>query len=459
MKQNSVTVGINKEHPLVSDFMSLFKSKVGLDLSFNRQESWEEKQRSKYLSSLVSGQAPSKIIVANIEECLSLTLEGTLDYQYFKHWQDLGFKFIAIDGNNRTQTIDLFLQGKVAIEHGIYVLPTGSVSIHAGCDNYKTLPKIFKDYIKENITITLCEYVVATRSGLSRLFTNINDGVTLNPQELRNATLVPFADAVRNMVTENRSSFRTIFKDNNRLKIDEQIVLMAVYSTFGAEHGVSKKDKDQAYEDNSAVWINFSTQGGEKRIVDTLKIVDKYAKKSFKYASTLLNFFMVIVELSKQKRTIKDKGKLMTWFLSTEAERLASEEILVKKNNGELRNYSSCCDVTSEYTLTARLNFIRKDMAKLTDDIVTELDPDRLFTTQQRFQMWKKQNGVCIATGKTIPQDEINDHELWNADHIVAWILGGETNIENGQLVCSRWNKSKGKKLTAEFNKNHLIAA
>ena len=107
------------------------------------------------------------------------------------------------------------------------MLPTGSVNIHSGNDNFKTFPKILKDHIKEHIMITLCEYVVATRSGLSRLFTNINDGVTLNAQELRNAVLVPFADAVRNTVIENMSSFKTIFKDNNRLKIDEQVVLMA----------------------------------------------------------------------------------------------------------------------------------------------------------------------------------------------------------------------------------------
>ena len=317
----------------------------------------------------------------------------------------------------------------------------------------------FKDYITENIMITICEYIVATRSGLSRLFTNINDGVTLNPQELRNATLVPFADAVRNTVSDEMSSFKTIFKDNNRLKIDEQLVLMAVYSTFGADHGVSKKDKDEAYIDNSPVSTNYFTQGGEKRIAETLKIVDKYATKAFKYPSTLLNFFMVVVELSKQKRTIKDKAKFMKWFLSTEAERLASDKILVKKKNGELRNYASCCDVTSEYTLPARLLLIRQDMAKLSDDIVTELDPNRLFIPQQRFKLWQKQGGICAATGRKIDQDEINNHELWNADHIVPWVFGGETTIENGQLVCSRWNKSKGKKSQADMIKKELIAA
>ena len=459
MIQNIVTVGINKENPLVSDFMSTFRNKVGLDLSFNRLGCWEENQKESFVTSLVLGQAPSKIIVANIEECLALCLEGTLDYEYFSRWLQQGYKYIAIDGNNRTLTIDLFLQGKVSIKHGIYVLPTGSVNIHSTNDNYKTFPKILKDYIKENIMITVCEYVVATRIGLSRLFININDGERLNAQELRNAILVPFADSVRNTVIENYSSFKNIFKDNARLKIDEQVVLMAVYSTFGAEHGISKRDKDEAYLDNSAVWINFATQGGEKVLIDTLKIVDKYATPAFKQSSTLLNFFMVMIELSKQKRTIKDKKELMKWFLATEAERLANPEILVSKKNGELRNYASCCLVTGERELPARLSLIRKDMAKLTSDTVTELDPDRLFTTQQRFQMWKKQNGICPATGKVISQDEINDHTLWNADHIIPWVLGGETTIENGQLVCASYNKSKGKKIMVNKNKNELIAA
>ena len=118
--------------------MATFRGKTGLDLSFNRLGCWEPKQRIKFVTSLILGQAPSKIIVANVEDCLALCLEGTLDYVYFKRWQEMGKKYIAIDGNNRTQTIDEFLQGGVSIEHGVYNLPTGSVNIHAGNDNYKT---------------------------------------------------------------------------------------------------------------------------------------------------------------------------------------------------------------------------------------------------------------------------------------------------------------------------------
>mgnify|MGYP003335471121 FL=1 len=62
-----------------------------------------------------------------------------------------------------------------------------------------------------------------------------------------------------------------------------------------------------------------------------------------------------------------------------------------------------------------------------------------------------KQGGVCPRTGKTIPEDEINNHDLWAADHVMPYSKGGETTIENGELVCKKYNLSKGAKLLDEL--------
>jgi CRISPR/Cas system Type II protein with McrA/HNH and RuvC-like nuclease domain len=60
--------------------------------------------------------------------------------------------------------------------------------------------------------------------------------------------------------------------------------------------------------------------------------------------------------------------------------------------------------------------------------------------------MWKKQGGKCPLTGKNIPQEQIQNHDLWHADHIVPYSKGGQTTLENGQLVCKKANLSKGSK-------------
>ena len=95
--------------------------------------------------------------------------------------------------------------------------------------------------------------------------------------------------------------------------------------------------------------------------------------------------------------------------------------------------------------------FRSKDLENISSEIVTSLDTDRLFTPTQRYQMWLKQEGKCPQTGKVIPEDEINNHDLWAADHVMPYSKGGETTIENGELVCKKYNLSKGAKLLDEL--------
>jgi len=454
-KRKNVTVCRNREYPLLSDKMAAFKKKTGLDISFNRNGCWDKAQESRYMTSLITGQAPSKIIVANIEDCLEHTIPDSIDHQYFTRWADAGFDKIAVDGNNRTVTIDKYLAGDVKITHGEYHIAGNSFMIHAGNDNFKTHLKALKDHIRDNVTVAVCEYIVAKRSDLSELFININDGFKLSDQELRNAVLVPYADHVRNLSAEYLKAFKYIFrKGNSRLKVDEQIVLLSVFNTFGANSDISKKSKDNAYADNSTVWLNFVNEGGKKLIEETLTLVSKYADTGFKEASMLLNLHMLICHINKLKVKILDKEKFFKWFMRTENARWASKTIIFEyEKRGEARNYASCCSVANANTMTARLNFILTDFRKIESGIVTDIDPERLFSRQQRYQMWERQEGKCPQTGKIIPEDEINNHDLWAADHVIPYSLGGETTIENGELVCREYNQKKGAKV------NYKVAA
>jgi len=446
--QKNITVCRNREYQLLSDKMAVFKKKTGLDNSFNRNGCWDKAQESRYMTSLVTGQAPSKIIVANIEECLEQTIPDSWDYIYFSRWLNAGFDKIAVDGNNRTTTIDKYLAGEVAILHGEYHIAGASFVIKSHNDNFKTHPKPLKDHIRDNVTVAVCEYVVAKRKDLSELFININDGIKLSDQELRNAILVPFADEIRKLSFEYGPKLKCIFRRQNvRLKIDEQLVLLSVYNKYGAGTDISKRAKNSAYTDNSAVWYNFSVEGGKKNIEDTLDLIAKYANAGFKDVSMLLDLHMLICHINSLKMKILDKEQFFKWFMRTENARWANKKILfVNEKRGESRNYAACCGVANANTMTARKELIISDFVKIDKGIVTEIDPERLFTPQQRYQMWSRQEGVCPQTGKIISEDDINNHDLWAADHVIPYSQGGETSIDNGELVCRKYNQKKGAK-------------
>lgn len=449
-KRYNVTVSSTKEVNLSSVELSDFAKKVGLDLGFQSEARWPDSQKSEYMTSVIIGMAPSKIVVANIENCLDSLSESNSedsdDYSYFDSWYSQGKNYISVDGNNRTKTIYEYLQGKVTLQHGEYLLPSGPVKIDSTNDRYNTHPSKLKEYITKHIFISICEYSVATRSDLSDLFKNINNGVPLNAQELRNATLVQFAADIRELVEQYRGAFKTIKKNNNRRVIDEQFVNLSVYYAFEASHGISKADKDGAYEDNSTVSKMF-IKGGRKVIEDTMKMVSKYADAGFKDVSTLMNLFIAMVELHKQNRTINDKQKFFEWFMSTENARIGNNKHLAQTKEGESRTYAGCNKSTSNIFLQARYEYIVKDLKSVPSDIVATFDPERLFTETQRFKLWKKQNGSCPRTGKKIPQHEINNHELWHADHVIPYSKGGPTTLDNGELVCKDYNLSKSSKM------------
>ena len=64
-------------------------------------------------------------------------------------------------------------------------------------------------------------------------------------------------------------------------------------------------------------------------------------------------------------------------------------------------------------------------------------DPQRSFDETQRKIIYRKFNGICQMCGKLC---EWGDYE---ADHIIPWNRGGQTCIENGQVLCASCNSKK----------------
>jgi len=452
-QKHHVTIYTCKEI-LLMDMLKIFK-RIGLDLSFQSEARWKAEQKSAFITSLIKKMAPSPIILINIPKCMEKVSKGSQDYKYLETWHLKGYEYISVDGNNRTITIHEFLNGEVTIQHGDYFLRDDNgdvvdiVQVNHTNDTYDTLDESMRKYL-DNIFISICEYISATRSDFSELFVNINSGVALNPQELRNAILVPLASDIRELVEQFRSTaFKFLISDNTRRLIDEQIVNLAVYNAYGAKHGITRTDKDNAYKDDSSV-SDYFYNGGRKLIEETLQMIADYADAGFKEVSTLMNFFIVMVYLNKNGYKILDRKELFKWFMSTENKRLNDSTPLAKSKVGEYRPYSGCNASNGNIFLKARYDRIVLDLQSISKEIACKTDPERLFTAEERYEMWKRQNGICPLTGKNIPEEEINNHTLWSGDHIFPHSKGGPTTLENAQLVCKKANLKKSDKINYE---------
>jgi hypothetical protein len=243
-----------------------------------------------------------------------------------------------------------------------------------------------------------------------------------------------------------------IFKNNIEYKFDEMIAKLAVLACNPIEDGVTNTLLDNAYTDNSAVYTHYISRdskvvNGKKLIDDTLKLVKKYANATTFKSSTLINLFIAMKELVNKNRKIVDDEKFFEWFIASENARIGNTTVLVTTSRGP-QTYANLNGGTQGVDLMHRSKLIYNDLIECPYVAKSiELDEERLFTPVQRYKLWEKQSGVCPATGKVIPESEINDYTIWQADHIIPHSLGGETTIDNGQLVCKDYNQSKSNKM------------
>ena len=64
----------------------------------------------------------------------------------------------------------------------------------------------------------------------------------------------------------------------------------------------------------------------------------------------------------------------------------------------------------------------------------------RVFSDQQKREMYERQNGLCNIRKKPYPMEEME------ADHITPWSEGGKTVVENGQMIHKEENRRKSNK-------------
>lgn len=445
----------NEDHLLTSTTIRDLKKSTALDLAFQSEGRWENTDKTKYITNIVLGRAPSKIVVADIKACLKSAEPNTYDFEYFFNWSKEHFINISVDGNNRTNTISDYFNDKVTLQKGEYILPSGQLIIINDKNNvWSKHPESFKKYIEENVSITVTLYENATRQDLTDLFNCINDGITLNAQEKRNAILCSFANWVRKIKDETyEGMLKKVFtteKQRIRRVVDDFIVSMSIYTTRGLEKDIQAQAKNHAYTDDSSE--SQTTKRAENLILGFSNFIKKNAKTNLssnkdENSSVLFNMFIVYVWLADNDYIINNEEIFYDWFMAGEVRRFADKQILCTTKMGESRTYQSCSRNMAKLALKARYDYLIRDLEKDILNFATKKDPQRLYTPDQRYQLWKKQDGVCLVTREIIPESEINDDSKWAADHIIPFSKGGQTTIENGQLISKLANLKKSNKL------------
>lgn len=226
-----------KNDPLPMTIWDLYNNYKGAYApeEFQRPESWSNKERKAYFLSVLMNRIEGTFVFVDVE--IAADRVGSIDptdisFTYFNNLLKQMIEKIILEGNNRLKFFESLLNDEYTIPSGsYYYLPdphsTSLTQFVVGKHNnvFSKLPKLVQKAIKSRKVI-VSEYTQIDYKGLSDVFVNVNSGVPLNAQELRNALHTPWAAYVRQMRKELAPLLIKMFgnKYKKRLVGDEWIV-------------------------------------------------------------------------------------------------------------------------------------------------------------------------------------------------------------------------------------------
>lgn len=167
-----------------------------------RKSCWKDLNGRRYIESLNKGLAAlSSIIVCNVQASLNLALGvgDKISISYFQKILNKGFRYISLDGKNRTITLHRFIENDFTITGAF----TNIEGIEERVENkfFKDLSKDLKQKFLKATKVEVLE-LVGLKSQIFGSFLAIHEGMPLNHIEILNASMSPIAPWVRDIASK-----------------------------------------------------------------------------------------------------------------------------------------------------------------------------------------------------------------------------------------------------------------
>ena len=198
-----------------------------------RREVWDVETTGKFIESVTRGWAElTTIVVADVNKCLrhSRKVGCQPSIKYFEERQKNGYRYISLDGQNRSKRVVSFMNSDTPIS-GNFLDADGNTVVLIN-KKFRDFPLRLQDKIKDaHLRVEIAPACV--RSELSQQFQALNSGIPLNDQETRNSYLTPLAHWVRSERDVLRDALERVVpgKEIKRMLDDELVAKMAMIVT------------------------------------------------------------------------------------------------------------------------------------------------------------------------------------------------------------------------------------
>ena len=310
-----------------------------------------------------------------------------------------GDKFEVLDGQQRITSFGRFVTGKFAIKDG-----NGNEQYYSGMADVQR-----KKILDTPLLIYICE---GEEPEIKDWFRTINiAGVELTKQEILNAVY--------------SGTFVTLAKEEFSNSQNSNVQKWGAY--------IAGDVKRQAYLERALEWVSHGT-------------VDNYMSKHRHDhdIAELKTYFNTVIEwISSVFTDVESEMKGLEWGRLYETYKSQSyDPVTVSEEVHKLLGDYNIKDRRGvfEYILGGS-----KDTKLLNIRVFDEPTKKIVYTKQtEAAEIKGESNCPLCAIGHDANIDKVWGLSEMDADHVNAWSKGGETSIENCQMLCKTHNRAKG---------------
>ena len=401
---------INKKPwPLSTAFK--LRDRIDTNPDYQRPAVWSKAQEQLLIESILQGYDIPKL--------------------YWRQVSKSPDKYEVVDGQQRLRAIWSYMDNEYALAKDVDPI-----------EGYEVAGRKYKD-LDADMMIRFDQYcldvAILTQTNeeeVREMFLRLQNGTTLKAQEKRNARPGQMRDFV--CAVAKHPFFNAVNFSNSRFTYDHIAAQMCLLTLQTKICNIKDRDLNVMYDENMV----FDSKSPKARQV--MKVLD-YLAKMFKSKTpelkryNVISLYILISNLINRYVIAGREEELAKWFIDFENRRDLDKANPAEEQDPALVAYhEKTAHSTDAFdSLTFRNQFLMEDLFAHVPNLEMR-DNQRLFDEVQRRVIYRKFDGICQMCGKLCEWDD------YQADHIKPWVEGGATTIENGQVLCSKCNASKG---------------
>ena len=274
---------------------------------------------------------------------------------------------------------------------------------------------------------------------IEEMFLRLQNGSSLNSAEKRNAISGDIRDFAHEITLSHNMFTDRVAVANKRYAHDELVAQMLLIERMGGPTAITHTQLKPMYEQGR----RFNKNGAEaRRLRQVLNFLARAfpAKSSVLTKVNLISLYTVASEMLVKFAISRRAREFGRWFAEFEKHRHEDGP----EENSELYDYTLA--VLQRTGSIAAQKIRRETLIKSLLETIPDLKPldkRRQFTHEQRLVIFNRANGFCVNPNNNPECVETCTWDNWHADHIDPHSGGGETTVENGQLLCPSCNTKK----------------